>query len=118
MIRPVIIYDGYCALCNRSVAFLQARQRPDSLEYAAQHSQRGQAALKDCGLSGELETVVLCESGRCHLRSTAALSALRYLRFPWPLLYVFILAPAFLRDPIYNLIAHNRTRWFGRNPDG
>lgn len=112
---PLIIYDGDCVLCNRSVKFLQARQRSGDLEYATQQSERGRAALKDCGLDKRrLEALVFVEDGRCFQRSTAALRALRRLRFPWPLLYAFIIIPPFLRDPIYNLIAHNRYRWFGR----
>ena len=118
MIQALILYDGFCVLCNRSVRFMAARQRLDTLEYAAQHSERGQAVLNDCGLAqGSQEMLVFYENGRCYLRSTAALRALRYLRFPWPLLYIFILVPPFLRDPIYNLIAHNRYRWFGRLPN-
>jgi predicted DCC family thiol-disulfide oxidoreductase YuxK len=113
---PLIIFDGYCALCNRSVAFLQARQRPGSLEFAAQHSVRGQSVLQTFGLADLIETVVLVENDRYHQRSTAALRALRYLRFPWPLLSAFLLVPPFLRDPVYNLIAHHRTRWFWRSP--
>lgn len=115
MAKPLILYDGYCVLCNRSVRFLQAHQRPGALESATQQSERGKAALKDCGLDKRrLETLVLVEHGRCYLRSTAALRAFRYLRFPWPLLFAFIIVPPFLRDPVYNLIAHNRYRWFGR----
>jgi predicted DCC family thiol-disulfide oxidoreductase YuxK len=116
---PLIIYDGYCVLCNRSVQFMQARQRPGALEYAAQHSKRGKAALKTCGLSKvQVDMLVFHEQGRCFLRSTAALRAFRFLRLPWPLLYAFILIPPFLRDPVYNLVAHNRYRWFGRMPRG
>ena len=115
MSAPLILYDGYCVLCNRSVQFMQARQRPGALEYASQQSEHGRAALKDCGLDKRrLDMLVFVENGRCYLRSTAALRALRYLRFPWPLLYAFIIVPPFLRDPVYNLIAHNRYRWFGK----
>ena len=115
MPAPLILYDGYCVLCNRSVQFMQARQRPGALEYASQQSEHGRAALKDCGLDKRrLDMLVFVENGRCYLRSTAALRALRYLRFPWPLLYAFIIVPPFLRDPVYNLIAHNRYRWFGK----
>jgi predicted DCC family thiol-disulfide oxidoreductase YuxK len=117
MERPLILYDGHCVLCNRSVQFLQRRQRPGALEYATQQSERGKAALKDCGLDKRaLESLVLIEGGHCYQRSTAALRAFRFLRFPWPLLFAFIFVPPFLRDPVYNLIAHNRYRWFGRNP--
>jgi predicted DCC family thiol-disulfide oxidoreductase YuxK len=96
---------------------MQARQRQGTLEYAAQHSARGRAVLEACGFGGKpQEMLVLYENGRCYLRSTAALRALRYLRWPWPVLYAFIIVPPFLRDPVYNLIAHNRYRWFGRLP--
>ncbi|MGH2582993.1 MAG: thiol-disulfide oxidoreductase DCC family protein, partial [Anaerolineales bacterium] len=72
-----------------------------------------------CGLSKtRIETLVLHEDSRCYQRSAAALRALRYLRPPWPALYALIFVPRFIRDPIYNLIAHNRYRWFGRIPRG
>jgi predicted DCC family thiol-disulfide oxidoreductase YuxK len=115
MPKPLILYDGYCALCNRSVHFLEARQRPDALEYVAQQSERGKQILAERGLeTQQLETLVFVENARCYLRSTAAIRASRYLRFPRSLLFAFILVPPFLRDPVYNLIAHNRYRWFGR----
>lgn len=114
--KPLVLYDGYCALCNASVTFLQARQRAGALEYASLQSARGQALLKDVGLSREnFDTLVLYEGGRVYLRSTAALRLLRHVRFPWPLLYALIVVPSFLRDPVYNLIAHNRYRWFGKS---
>ncbi len=117
MTKPLVLYDGYCALCNHSVAFLQARQRSGALDYASLQSARGQALLKALGLAGEnFDTLVLYENGRATLRSTGALRLLRYLHFPWPLLYALIAIPPFLRDPVYNLIAHNRYRWFGRSP--
>jgi predicted DCC family thiol-disulfide oxidoreductase YuxK len=109
--KALILYDGYCALCNRSVNFLEAHQRPDTLEYVAQQSERGKAIFHKFGLPQQLDTLVLVEYGRCYLRSTAALRALRYLRFPWSLLYAFIIVPSFLRDPVYNLIAHNRPKF-------
>jgi predicted DCC family thiol-disulfide oxidoreductase YuxK len=113
----LILYDGFCALCNASVQFLQARQRSGALEYASQQSARGQAALAAAGLpKADLDTVVLIEGERVFTRSAAGLRALRYLRGPWPLLEVLRFLPGFLRDPVYNFIAHNRYRWFGRAP--
>jgi predicted DCC family thiol-disulfide oxidoreductase YuxK len=111
MTAPLVLYDGYCALCNRSVAFLQARQRPGALEYASLQSERGQRLLAAAGLpTQDFDSIVVSDGGRIYLRSAAALRLLRYLRFPWPLLGILRLVPALLRDPIYNLIAHNRYR--------
>jgi len=112
MSRPLVLYDGYCALCNRSVAFLQARQRPDALEYASLQSERGQRVLTAAGLPlQDYDSVVVQEGQQVYLRSAAALRLLRYLRFPWPLLGILRMVPAFLRDPLYNFVAHNRHRF-------
>lgn len=119
MSKPLVLYDGYCALCNRSVAFLQARQRPGALEYASLQSERGQRVLTAANLPlDHYDSLVLQEGERIYLRSAAALRLLRYLRFPWPLLSVLKIMPAFLRDPIYRFIAHNRYTWFGKVDEG
>jgi predicted DCC family thiol-disulfide oxidoreductase YuxK len=52
-------------------------------------------------------------NGKMYDRSAAVLNIARHLRFPWPVLAVFLLVPQFLRDPVYDLVARNRKRWFG-----
>ncbi len=113
--KALVLYDGYCVLCNGIVQFITPRQREEALEFASLQSARGQEALRRCSLSTtDLDTFVLVENGRCSVRSTATLRLMRHLRFPWPLLYSIILVPAFLRNPVYNWIARNRDAWFGR----
>jgi predicted DCC family thiol-disulfide oxidoreductase YuxK len=114
----LVLYDGYCALCNGIVNFIKPRQRPDSLDFASLQSPRGQGILEACGLStDQLDTFVLNADGRCHVRSTAALRLMGYLRFPWPLLQILLVIPRIIREPIYNWVARNRFRWFGRLPN-
>ena len=60
------------------------------------------------------DTVLLWMDGKLYDRSTAALRIALKLRFPWPLLGVFLVVPRFLRDPIYDVVARYRVRWFGR----
>jgi predicted DCC family thiol-disulfide oxidoreductase YuxK len=115
MPKPLVLYDGYCALCNGLVNFIMPRQKPDTLEYASLQSPRGQHILRECGLSTtDLDTFVLYVDGRCSTRSTAALQLSGYMRFPWPMLQVLLLVPGFLRNPVYNWVARNRFKWFGR----
>ena len=59
-------------------------------------------------------TILLLEDGRIYTRSTAALRALRHLRGPARWLYPLVLIPKILRDPLYDIVARNRIRWFGR----
>ena len=59
------------------------------------------------------ETVVLMLKGKRYERSSAVLRIALHLRFPWPLLGIFFLVPARIRDSLYDLVARNRKKWFG-----
>lgn len=59
-------------------------------------------------------SVILLDKGRIWTRSSAALRICRYLDGGWKIFYGLILVPKFIRDPVYNLIARNRYRWFGK----
>jgi len=71
--------------------------------------------LRQAGLpEGGVGSIILVEDGRVQLRSAATLRMLGLLGFPFSLTTVFRLIPARLRDIVYDLIARNRIRWFGR----
>lgn len=111
----VVLFDGVCNLCDRSVQFILDRDPKQRFRFAALQSDKGQELLRNHGQStGELNSIVLVEGGRCFVRSTAALRIARRLRWPWPMLYAAIVVPAPVRDWIYNWVAANRYRWFGK----
>lgn len=115
--KATVLYDGYCVFCSRVVQFIQPRQKADALEFASLQSAKGQETLKRCGLSiSELDTFVLYEKEQCYTYSTAALRLSLHMRFPWPIMSVFLLVPTFLRKPIYQWVARNRYQWFGELP--
>ncbi|MNW65675.1 hypothetical protein D3C74_440740 [compost metagenome] len=60
---------------------------------------------------------MLIEDGTYYTRSTAALRIAKRLRFPYPLVYIFILVPRFVRNAVYNWVARNRYRWFGKDEE-
>jgi predicted DCC family thiol-disulfide oxidoreductase YuxK len=60
------------------------------------------------------DTFLLQADGRVYLRSEGALRTLRRLGMPWSLSYVFMILPAGLRDAVYEYVARNRYRWFGK----
>ena len=71
--------------------------------------------IHESGAPGPLpDSIVLIDEGRLFTRSTAALRIARRLRFPWPLLYGLIVVPRPLRDFLYDWVARNRYRWFGK----
>jgi predicted DCC family thiol-disulfide oxidoreductase YuxK len=59
-------------------------------------------------------SVIFYDGGRIYTRSTAVLRIAAHLRFPLPLLTIGFIIPPFIRDGIYDWIARNRYRWFGK----
>ena len=113
--RPLILFDGYCNLCSASVIFILKREREDTFRFASLQSQYAENLLEQLGISRDVpDSIVLMEGKGIYYQSTAALRIVRKLRGLWPLIYVFMIVPRFIRDPIYNWIARNRYRWFGK----
>ena len=113
--RPIVVFDGMCNLCAQSVAFILAHERDNAIQFAAAQSTAGRALLSEFGLKPEnLVTFVFIEGGTACVRSEAALEVARHLRVPWRLLRILRLIPRRFRDSIYDFIAKNRYRWFGK----
>lgn len=113
--RPLVLFDGVCNLCNNSVTFVIGRDPEAKVRFAAVQSAPGRTRLAALGLPLDTyESFVLIDGGRAYYKSTAALRLLRHLRQPWPWLAVARIIPRILRDPLYDLIARNRYRWFGK----
>jgi len=113
--RPLILFDGMCNLCAGSVRFVIARDPKARFTFASLQSEYAKDLLGRLAPGAELpDSIVLIEGGVVRTQSTAALRVARRLRLPWPLLYGFIVVPAFLRNAVYRWIARNRYRWFGK----
>ncbi|MCZ6792232.1 MAG: DCC1-like thiol-disulfide oxidoreductase family protein [Planctomycetota bacterium] len=109
----IVLFDGECSLCSRSVQFVVDRDPRQRFRFAPLQSETGRELLQRFSLGDDLSSVVLVEGERCFLRSTAALRIARRLRGLWPLLYALIIVPRPLRDAIYDWIAANRHRLLG-----
>ena len=115
MQKPVILFDGECNLCSRSVQFIIKRDPRARFRFAALQSPAGQRLLEACGADARgADSVVLLEGASCYTRSDAALRIARRLSGAWPLLGTLAVVPRPLRDRVYDAIARNRFRWFGR----
>jgi predicted DCC family thiol-disulfide oxidoreductase YuxK len=114
--HPVIYFDGVCNLCVHSVQFVIRRDPEKQFRFASLQSETGQKTVNSHSLQASLSrTFILADNGRIYTRSAAALRVAKKLKGLWPLLYVFMIIPAFIRDAVYDWIAKNRYRWFGKN---
>jgi predicted DCC family thiol-disulfide oxidoreductase YuxK len=113
--HPVVLFDGACNLCNASVQFVLRRDPRARFRFAALQSQAAGALLARAGWTGDRpDSVALVDGDRVAWKSAAALGIARRLRWPWPLLAVFVFVPRPLRDLVYDFVARRRLRWFGR----
>lgn len=113
--QSVILFDGVCNLCNGFVQFLIERDPKRRYRYASLQSEAGRALMRSAGLpADEINTVVLMEGGKAYTHSDVALRVSRQMGGLWPLATVFYIVPKFIRDAIYNWVARNRYRWFGK----
>ena len=115
MDHPVILFDGICNLCNNAVQFVLKHDKKNLFRFASLQSDFGKSILIKYGLpTDNFNSFVLILNGKAYTKSTAALSVAKMLSGPMKLLYGFIIVPAFIRNGVYNVIANNRYKWFGK----
>ena len=113
--RPVLLFDGVCNLCNDAVNFILDHESSDELHFAPLQGTYAQQLLIDAEMdSPPMDSIILVERKRVYQKSSAILRTASYLKQPYSILFYAIYLPAFLRDPLYDLIARNRYRWFGK----
>jgi predicted DCC family thiol-disulfide oxidoreductase YuxK len=112
---PIVLYDGTCGLCHKSVKWLLHHERDHEVLFAPLQGETA-AALRARfpEIPETLSTVVLVEGGRARLRSKAFLYLGRHLRAPWRWVYGFRWFPAFLSDLGYRFIAAIRYKIWGQ----
>jgi predicted DCC family thiol-disulfide oxidoreductase YuxK len=114
--QPLYFFDGYCVLCSGFVQFCFRHDGDGTLKFASAQSPLGARVLGTLGLPTSTldRTILLVEGNEVFSQSTAVLRSLRHLR-GWPRWLVPLrLVPRAIRDPVYDLIARNRYKWFGR----
>jgi len=112
---PVVLFDGVCKLCNGSVNFVIRRDRKGRLKLAPLQSDYGRAVLKKHAMElNSMDSMMLLEGGRLTVKSTALIRISKYFGGAWPLCMIVLIIPRYIRDFIYDIIAKNRYRWFGK----
>lgn len=113
--NPVVLYDGECGLCHRSVKFILSHERDHELQFAPLQGETAAALrLRFPAIPANLDTVVFVEDDRAHLRSKAFLHLAPHLRAPWSWGHAFRWIPGFLLDLGYRVIARLRYRIWGK----
>ena len=115
MAGGIILFDGTCAFCERSVRFIATRDG-GYFKFGASQNDEGRALLAKYGTSREAtRSLILIEGDEISLRSTAVLKIARRMTAPWRWAAVFLLVPRPIRDAVYRVVAAIRYRLAGQS---
>ena len=112
--RPVLIFDGVCNICSFGVQIVLRHDRDGVFDFAFAQRPVGAGLKRKHGLGELLETVTVVAGDAVHVKSDAALYVLERLPAPWRWLGILRALPRPLRDRLYDVVARNRYRWFGK----
>ena len=113
--HSIILFDGVCNLCNGAVNFVIKRDPGNVFKFTPLQEKQGVLLLKKHAIDAqELDSIVLVENKKVYTKSSAALRIARKLSNLWPLFFVLLIIPRFIRDGVYDFIAKNRYKWFGK----
>jgi predicted DCC family thiol-disulfide oxidoreductase YuxK len=111
----IVVFDGVCVACNRSVDFLLRHDRARRYRFAAMQSPAGHALMARHGIDpADPASFLLIEGGDAFRDSEGVVRVLAGLGGAWRCARFALWVPRALRDALYRWFARHRFRWFGR----
>ena len=114
--KKIILYDGVCNLCDVSVQYIIKYDKLDVFRFVSLQSELGKRLLKHIGIQSDyIDSIVLYEPGIAYYyKSSAALEIAKNLQGIFTLATLFRLLPSGIRDLLYDYVAKNRYKWYGK----
>lgn len=114
--KKIILFDGVCNLCDASVQFIIKHDKNDLFRFVAIQSELGQQLIKHLGIdTSKTDSIILYEPGVAYyFKAEAALRIAKELKSWHKILYIFIKIPNEIKNGIYDFIAKNRYKWYGK----
>lgn len=113
--HKIILFDGVCNLCNGAVIYIIKRDKKNVFKFAALQSEIGQKLISKFNIdTKKVDSIILVDGEKHYDKSSAALHISKHLSGAYPLLFGFMIVPKFIRNSVYDYIAKNRYKWFGK----
>ncbi|MGX1025051.1 thiol-disulfide oxidoreductase DCC family protein [Psychroflexus sp. MBR-150] len=113
--EPIILFDSVCNLCNTTVQYIIKHDKNNHFYFAPLQGKTAHELIdkyeKD---SLQPDSIALVTKGKTYWKSTAVLKIASKLRFPRNLVLVFFVVPTSIRNFIYDFVAKNRYKWYGK----
>lgn len=114
-LQPLVLFDGPCHLCQRSVRFILRHEKEPKLRFTSLQTDLAEQVRTRYKVPPDTDAMILLEDGQAFIGSDAALRLAGYLKAPYRWFRVFRFLPRRLHGSLYRWIARNRTKWFGRD---
>jgi len=110
----LILFDGECHICDGFVQFILNRDQENQFLFTSLQSEAGEFIQKKYRVPDNIDSALFIDGDKVYIKSDAALNILHKLTFPWKMLIAGKILPYFIRDALYEFIARNRHKWFGK----
>ena len=118
--KQLILFDGVCNLCNSSVLYVIKRDKKNKFLFAPLQSTIGVKIIDNFNIdTSKTDSILLYKPDTKSLKykSSAALHIVKHLGFPTNLMTVFFVIPTFIRNWVYDYVAKNRYKWYGKKEE-
>ncbi len=115
--KQLILFDGVCNLCNSSVLYVIKRDYENKFLFAPLQSNIAKSITTEYKIdTNKVDSILLYnpKKQKVYSKSTAALQVAKQLNFPTKLMAIFLVIPAFVRNWVYDYVAKNRYKWYGK----
>ncbi|MFL5762297.1 MAG: thiol-disulfide oxidoreductase DCC family protein [Bacteroidia bacterium] len=111
----IVLFDGICNFCDNSINRIIRHDKKNHFRFAALQSESGKKLSQQYGIdTSQTDSIILIEDGKAYTRSSAILRITKNMNRLYPLLYGLLVIPPFIRNAVYDLVARNRYKWFGK----
>ncbi len=115
--KKIILFDGICNLCNSFVLKVIKYDKHNIFMFTSLQSNIGKKIINHINIdTSKIDSIILYDTNteKHHIKSSAILKIANNFEGIWKLTQCFYIIPHSLRDKIYDFIAKNRYKWFGK----
>jgi len=113
--KPIILFDGVCNFCNAGVNFIIKQDKKNVFRFTALQSNAGQQLAGQYHLPKKnFDSFILIDKSKVYSRSAAGFKIYGKLSWYWKWTQIFWIVPRFITDAVYDFVARNRYKWFGK----
>ena len=117
--KKIILFDGVCNLCDSTVQFIIKHDKKDIFRFVALQSDLGEEIVNHIGIDRtKTDSIILYEPGLAYYyKAEAAIKIAAQLGGLFPLMNIFLILPKSVSNSVYDYIARNRYKWYGKKEE-